>query len=235
MTIMESRPAGHRAPAHRLEVIDEISTGVANELRNPLQGIASAAQLLRFRAREDPVVEKNVGRILREVERLNHIVASLLEYGGRHPLHVAPGDPDAVWDEVLAESRGELESKALHLHRTRPPHAAAAPIDAGRLRRVFVNLLANAVAAAPTASDLALESELRPDGAWRCRLHNDGPPIPPDVLPRVFDLFVSSRPGGVGIGLALCRRIVEEHGGTIDIESAPEHGTTVTVALPRAG
>jgi len=80
----------------RLEAIGEVSAGIARELRNPLFGISSAAQLLRFRVRDDPVIEKNVGRILREVERLNGMVAALLEYGRPAPMRAAPGDPDEM-------------------------------------------------------------------------------------------------------------------------------------------
>lgn len=225
------------APAEqrrRVEILGEVSTGIANELRNPLLGISSAAQLLRYRAHDDPVVEKNVGRILREVERLNRMVTALLEYGRTEPLHLTPADPDTVWDAVLEESRGRLESRSLHLDRARAAPPATCPIDADQLAKALLSVLANAVDAAPAASDLALESEVLPDGSWRCRLRNAGAAIPPEVLPRVFELFFSTRPGGAGIGLALCQRIVEEHHGTIGIESGSASGTTVTIVLPGA-
>ena len=216
----------------RLEAIGEVAAGVAHELRNPLFGISSAAQLLRFRVREDPVIERNVGRILREVERLNRMVTALLEYGRPDAVRLAPGDPDAVWDDVLESQRGLLESRALIVHRTRADQHARCAIDAEQLAQLFVNLLVNAADAAPEASDLTLVSTLLANGAWKCRLHNGGPAIPPDALARVFEIFYSSKPGGTGIGLALCQRIVDEHGGTISIESAPETGTAVTVMLP---
>ncbi len=236
MESIERHPSDVRAEhRRRVEILGEVSSGIANELRNPLLGISSAAQLLRYRAREDPVVEKNVGRILREVERLNRMVTALLEYGRTQPLHLTPGDPDAVWDEVLEESRGQLESRSLRLERVRPPAPATCPIDAEQLEKVFASVLSNAVDAAPPATDLALGSELLPGGVWRCRLRNAGAAIPSDVLPRVFELFFSTRPGAAGIGLALCQRIVEEHRGTIGIESTAEHGTTVTIDLPVAG
>ena len=219
---------GHK---RELEAIAEVTAGVAHELRNPLFGISSAAQLLRFRVREDPVVEKNVGRILREVERLNSMVTSLLEYGRPGPIALAPGDPDAVWDEVLESQRGLLESRAILLERSRAPSASCA-IDTQQLSHVFTNLLVNATDAAPEGSDLTLTSSVLANGQWRCRLHNGGPPIPPDVLPRVFEVFFSTKPGGSGIGLALCKRIVEEHGGSVFLESAPESGTSATVLLP---
>ena len=219
----------------RLEAIGEVATGVAHELRNPLFGISSAAQLLRFRAREDVVVEKNVGRILREVDRLNKMVTSLLEFGRPKPIALVPGDPDHVWDEVLEGQRGLLESRTLVVRRSRPAHPVRVRLDPEQLAQVFLNLLVNAADHAPPGTDLAMESAPAPHGGWRFRLTNGGPPIPPDVLGRVFEMFYSTKPGGTGIGLALCQRIVEEHGGQIAMESHPDSGTTVTVTLPPQG
>ena len=216
----------------RLEAIGDFSVGIARELRNPLFGISSAAQLLRFRVRDDPVIERNVGRILREVERLNGVVSSLLEYGRPAPMQMAASDPDAVWHDVLTAKRGLLESKALVMrHQTANPRASCV-IDAEQIGQVFTNLLSNAVDAAPEGSDLALTSAILDDGGWRCRLHNDGPPIPAEALPRVFDLFFSTKQGAPGVGLALCQRIVDDHGGTISLESTADNGTTVTLTLP---
>ena len=220
------------AQRRRLEAISEISAGIARELRNPLFSISSAAQLLRYRVRDDPVVERNVGRILREVERLNGVVSSLLEYGRPEPMRMAAADPDSVWRNVLEAKRGLLESKALAVRHHPAEPRVTCPIDAEQIAQVFNNVLANAVDAAPEGSDLALTSSVLPSGVWRCRLHNDGPPIAPDLLPRVFELFFSTKPGGAGVGLALCQRILDDHGGTITIDSTADTGTTVTITLP---
>jgi two-component system, NtrC family, sensor histidine kinase HydH len=220
----------------RLEAIGEVAAGVAHELRNPLFGISSAAQLLRFRIADDPVVEKNVGRILREVERLNRMVTALLEYGRHSAAVLAPGDPEAVWDDVLDGERGRLESRGLVLVKERvgavPSGGVLCRIDAEQLAQVFLNVLVNAVDAAPEGSDLTLTYASLPSGAWRCRLHNAGAAIPGEVLARAFEIFYSTKPGGTGIGLALCQRIIDEHGGTIALESAAEAGTALTITLP---
>ena len=213
-------------------LIGEIASGVAQELRNPIFGISSAAQLLRFRAREDPVMEKNVGRILREAERLNRMVTTLAELGRPVSLKRSPGDPDAVWDDVLEMERGRLESRVVAVRRTRPNPRMSLQIDGEQLAQAFRSILSNAVEAAPEASDIALSTTTLANGGWRCRLTNGGAPIPADVLPRVFDAFVSTKPGSTGTGLAHARRIVEEHGGTIWIESTADAGTTVTLVLP---
>jgi len=223
--------AGHR---HRSSAIGEVAAGVAHELRNPIFGISAAAQLLRFRAREDPVLEKNAGRILREVERLNRMVGTLLELGRPISLKLSTTDPDTVWDDVLETERGRLESRVIAVRRSRPQSPAAIALDGEQLAQAFKSILSNAVEAAPEATDITLESAVLPTGSWRCRLTNGGAPIPSEMLPRVFELFLTTKPGSSGVGLALAQRIIEEHRGAIAIESTAENGTTVTVSLPAA-
>ena len=218
----------------RLEAIGDVAAGVAQELRNPLFGISSAAQLLRFRAKDDPVIEKNVGRILREVERMNRLSTALLEYGRPHPLRLTPADPDAIWDEVLEAERGRLETSAIAITRTRARPPARCAIDAEQLAQVFVNVLVNAVEAAPEASDISLASEVLPTGAWRCTLRNGGSIVTPDTLARAFGIFFSTKQGAAGLGLPISQRIVEEHGGTVSLESSPGTGTTLSIVLPPA-
>src|SRR5688572_5091840 len=134
------RRAEHKS---RLDAIAEVATSVAHELRNPLFGISSAAQLLRFRAQQDPVVEMNVGRILREVDRLNRIATELHEFGRPRSLTMKTATPDGVWDDILAGQRGRLESRSLQLQRTRAEPPGRGAIDIEQMSQVFVNILLN--------------------------------------------------------------------------------------------
>src|SRR2546423_3564837 len=138
----------------RVKVSQNVAASIAHELRNPVFAIASAAQLLRYRNADDPIIERNLGRILRETERLNTLVAALLEYGRPAPVSLAPADPDDVWTDVLAAHRGMLESKALLVHHTPAQERVTCNLDAEQLAHAFGNAVANAAEAAPEGSDL---------------------------------------------------------------------------------
>lgn len=218
----------------RLDASGEVAAGVAHELRNPVFGISSAVQLLRFRVRDDPIVEKNVGRILRDVERLGAMSAALLEYGRLAPVRLQPGDPDAVWDGVLDAQRGTLETRAIAVRRTRVEAPVPLAIDAGQLAQVFTQVLQNAAEAAPEGSDVTLSSASTPSGGWRCRLHNEGAALSADVIGHAFDLFFSTKSDRIGMGLPLSERIVEGHGGHITLGNASGGGVDLDIALPAA-
>jgi signal transduction histidine kinase len=216
----------------RFEAIGEVATGIAHEIRNPLFGISSAAQMLRVRVPNDPAVARTVARILGEVDRLNNMVTALLDFGRPQASALTPGDPDRIWDDVLEGERARLALRRQTLVRTLSPEGVLVAIHPAHLAQVFLNLLVNASDAAPEGGVITLGSHVMATGGWRVRLHNGGPSIPPEVLPHVFELFYSTKSGGTGIGLALCQRILDDHGGTINIDSVPERGTTVTVTLP---
>lgn len=218
----------------RVKVSQNVAASIAHELRNPVFAIASAAQLLRYRNTDDPLIERNLGRILRETERLSALVSALMEYGRPAPVRLSPADPDEVWTDVLTAHRGVLESKALLVHHAAPRDRAACAIDAEQLAQAFANALANAIDAAPEGSDLTIHSSVDRDGNWRSLLHNDGDAVPADMLPRIFEPLVTTKAGRAGIGLAVAHRIVSDHGGTISIQSAEGAGTTLTLQLPGA-
>jgi signal transduction histidine kinase len=218
----------------RVKVSQNVAASIAHELRNPVFAIASAVQLLRYRNNDDPIIERNLGRILRETERLSALVSALLEYGRPAPVQLTPADPDDVWTDVLAAHRGVLESKALLVQHAPPRDRATCGIDAEQLAQAFGNALANAVDAAPEGSDLTIYSVLDRDGTWRSVLHNDGEAVPADVLPHIFEPLVTTKAGRAGIGLAVAHRILSDHGGTLSADSDDASGTTLTFQLPPA-
>ena len=233
--VMQDQPISARsAHRERVKITQNVAAGIARELRNPVFAIVSAAQLLRYRILDDPVIEKNLGRILRETERLNALIESLLEYGRPAPIRLARADPDGVWTDVLASHRGLLESKALLVRQMPADPRVSCNVDVEQLAEAFSNALANAIDAAPEGSDLTILSARAPDGAWQTELHNDGPPVVAELLPHAFEPLVTNKPGHAGIGLAVVHRIITEHGGTVALESTDGDGTTLTCTIPAA-
>jgi two-component system, NtrC family, sensor histidine kinase AtoS len=216
----------------RVKASQDMAAALAHELRGPVYGITSAAQLLRYRITDDPVLEKNIGRIMREAERLNTLVATLLEYGRPEPVRLAPANPDDIWSRVLADHRGALEARALLVTHIVAEPGAVCDVDPEQLAQAFANVLGNAIDAAPEGTDLAVSSSTTGGGAWESSLHNDGSPIAPDTLARAFEPLVSTKAGHPGIGLAITDRVVGDHGGAVFLESAHGAGTTLTFKLP---
>jgi len=212
----------------------QVALATAQELRTPIFGISSAAQLLRLRGADDPIVEKHAARILREVERLNRVVAELLQYGRARRAVRAAGNPDDVWDRVLAADAELLERHRLTVERRRVEPPVRCQLDEEELAQGLRNLLAHIAGVAPPGSAIAIVSDETASGAWRVQVRYGALPIPAELLPRVWDIFYAPKPGSFGVGLALAQRAVEEHGGTITLDSSPARGTSVTIVLPPA-
>ena len=215
----------------RVESGGEMATAIGHSLRHALYGISSAAQLLRFRTSEDPVLEKNVGRLLRETDRVARLVDTLLDFGRPVTLELEHADPDVSWDDALESHKGKLESRSLAVARKRGAQQGGRPVDARRLSQAFAILLEGAAERAPEASDLQLVSEVIAGGMWRSQLTFPGAMEPAD-LQRFFDPLAGPVGGQTGVNLALSRRIVDAHGGSLRVDSDPAVGTTLTVLLP---
>jgi signal transduction histidine kinase len=218
----------------RVKVSQNVAASIAQELRNPIFAITSAAQLLRYRVTDDPLVDKNIGRVLREAERLNDLVAALLDYGRPAPVRLEPADPDEVWTDVIETQRGTLESRAILVQYTPARPRVTCGIDAEQLAQAFTNTLVNAIEASKEGSDLTIVSSTSTDGSWQSRLHNDGDPLPAETLTRMFEPLYTTKRRHVGTGLAVAHRVLNDHGGTIALENDPGGGVTVTFTLPAA-
>jgi len=215
----------------RLKGAQDVAAALARELRNPVFAIASAAHLLRYRVTDDPVVEKNIGRILREADRLNAYINALLEYGVPRPMKLVPGNPDDVWTTIIAQHRGDLESKAILAHHTPAESQATCNIDADQLGHALSCALTNAIEAAPEGGDIEVRSVATADGLWVSVVQNDGAVFDDDTLARAFEPLVTSKPGHAGIGLTLAQRILTDHSGFIALRAEGARAA-LTFTLP---
>jgi signal transduction histidine kinase len=226
------------AESERLATIGRVAATVSHELRNPLGAIsASLAFLLQKTTGKGLGVERTLDRIDRNIERCNAIISDLLEFTRRHDLDRAPTEIDTWLEEVLAEQAVPAD---ILLERSLEAKNEVA-VDRDRFRQVVLILVNNALQALKDPAWRPVEGHRRRIAVRaesvgpevRISITDNGPGIPTDVLPRIFEPLFTTKGFGVGLGLPIARRIVEQHGGAIGVTSAPGEGTTVTIRLPR--
>lgn len=221
----------------RLATIGKVASGIAHEVRNPLFGISSVAQILRMegspRAEHRPLLDA----LLAETERINRMVEDLLYYGRPSVLALGNVDIDTIWQSILLLNAKEIANRQLHVETSFAEEMSTVIADPGRLRQVFLNLLKNAMEATPPGGRIGIE--VKPsflpevgDG-WLVVLKDNGAGMSSEKLGKIFELFYSDKRGGSGLGLPICKKIIEDHGGRIEVESAPTVGSTFKVWIPK--
>src|SRR6476620_6245262 len=227
--------------AERLESVAALSASLAHEIRNPLASIRSSVEQLARSKHADDDERFLAGLIVRESDRLSRLLSEFLDFARVRATHFVPLDLHTVVVAVVRLIRAHPDC--------RPD--ATITVDGGRtmldgdedlLHRVIANLVLNAVQAARgpiriTVSVATAQSSEIPHGtdlehAVRLQVRDDGPGIPADIRDRLFDPFVSGRPGGSGLGLAIVQRAVQAHRGLVLVESGPGSGTIFTIFLP---
>jgi signal transduction histidine kinase len=224
----------------RLAAMGELAASVAHEVRNPLNAIAMSAQRLRREVVEPVIGEDHPARaegeqllqlLASETARINRIVEQFLEFARPPKPAPVPTGLAALLGEAAAAAREIGDGRGVRLD-VQVQGAGEAQLDRDQMRQALDNLLRNAIEATPAGGTVRLEGRTT-DREHTIAVEDSGPGISPDVLPRIFDLYYTTKAGGTGVGLAVTQRIVTAHDGTIEVESAPEHGTRMTIRLPR--
>jgi signal transduction histidine kinase len=213
-----------------------VVAGVAHEIRNPLFGISSVGQILE-RELTDPEHLELVRALLSETKRMNELVEELLQYGKPMKLNLVRCDVIALFKEVLGMYRNEFQQRDLRLSEDLPAGQLPAFLDVNQVRQMFLNLLRNSMDATPPGGEIRIRTLLE-DRYIVFQIIDTGIGIPAKNKDRIFDLFFTTKPKGTGLGLGICRKIVQDHGGEIVVasrESDETRGTTVTVKLPYRG
>ena len=217
-----------------LSVLGELSASVAHEIRNPLCGIRLSAEVLQTKM--DPGDSRMVllANLQREAEKMEKIVNNLLHFARRYKARLARCDLADVVSKSVESVRHRLRKKQVDVEIRCAEAASEAHADADLLQQVFSNLLANAVDACPPGSCIQVEMAVAPEpDCLAVTVRDPGEGIPAELVDRVFDPFYTSKANGVGLGLSVTKKIVEAHGGCIEVASGPGKGTAFTVLLPR--
>ncbi|QRK10187.1 PAS domain S-box protein [Archangium violaceum] len=218
-----------------LSLMGTLVAGVAHEVRNPLFGISVTLDAFEAQYGHTPGTERYVSVLRREVSRLNELMRGLLTYGRPSSTELYPCTLSSVLAEAVDATTALAREWAARVEVQVEPDLPRVPMDPGRLAQVFQNLIANAIQHSPRGGTVRLTARrLQDEGATRveCVVMDQGPGFSAEDLARVFEPFYTRREGGVGLGLSIVQRIVEEHQGTVSVGHGPEGGAEVRVCLP---
>ena len=217
--------------SEKLAAIGTTTAGVAHELRNPLTYLSAVAQVLHKKW-DDPQFKESVGEMLpSEIQRMQLIVEGLLDYSRTRELALKPVDIKEVLEKTTALLNYEIKKNKIYV-KTDYRHVKKANADPNRLMQVFMNLIANAVQAiGEKGGDLSISTS-DAENEIRISIIDTGPGIPKDKLKKVFDPFFSTKEAGTGLGLSISKKIIDEHKGSLYVDSESGQGTTFTICLP---
>lgn len=213
--------------------LGSLAVGLHHEIKNPLTALSLHVQLLeeRLAGKAEEDVGELLGVLRTEVMRLNGVLETFRDFAAFRTLVVQPTDVMGLVEKAVRLVRPQADQQHVRIE-VKPPEKTllAVPLDAVKFEQVLLNLVVNALEAMPKGGDLSIRvSGL--DGRLRVEVADTGCGIPPDVQPRIFDPYFSTKGDGVGIGLAWCEKIIEQHQGEIDFETSPQ-GTTFVVMVP---
>jgi signal transduction histidine kinase len=214
----------------RSRALEGLAARMAHEVKNPLAAIKGLSQHMARQA-TDPKTAERLAIVAAEAERLQGIVEGFLSFSrGLDDLNLGPTRPHEVAHElsVLLETRAEEAGVLLEVS---GDAKLVLDADARKLRQALLNLVVNAIQASPREGTVKLSVAGECAGA-RITVHDDGVGMTPEVLDRIRKPYFTTKEGGTGLGVAVARGIVEQHGGHMDIKSASGKGTTVTITLP---
>lgn len=224
--------------AQRLSSVGELASSVAHEFNNILTTIINYARL-GLRAENDPIARTQAfEKILKGGQRAATIVNSMLGFARNHSTQRQPTDLTRLVEEVLLLTEKDLSKHRVHVE-TRFLDRPIVTVVPGQIEQILLNLVINARQAMPNGGRLHIEVRSnRRSHMAEVRIADSGTGIPPDQLRMIFEPFYTTKEpdehghGGTGLGLSVCRQIIEQHHGRIRVESVVGKGSTFTVKLP---
>lgn len=218
--------------AEQMMAIGQVAAGVAHELRNPLTSIKGLVQVNVRELTNRGIPSEDLDVIEHEIRRMERTLQTFLDFAKPPKPNRQVVDLSPIVERVLALIGGRARKQNVSLEFTRPQTQVVASVDNDQIQQLVLNLVLNALDAMPRSGRIEVELQPSQDGFVNLYIRDNGPGIAPQILPKVFETFVSSKETGVGLGLPLSRRIAEDHGGNLTAYNLPGAGACFHLRLP---
>ncbi len=222
------------AQSERLAAIGELSAAVAHGIRNPLAGIRLAAQIGLEHVPEDDGVRESLDDVLTEVDKLEAQVRGILDFARPFEPHLEPVALDVAVASLVETLAPRMHAAGVQAVVDVPSTLPPVNADRAHLGQVLHEIAGNALEMMPGGGRLTIAATANGHRRVRLTLADTGPGIPHDIRQRIFQLFMTTKPTGTGVGLAVARKIVERHGGTLTLAPADGPGACFVIELPVA-
>jgi PAS domain S-box-containing protein len=225
----------------KLAAVGTLAAGLAHELNNPIGIISSRIEIMLLEAESQalpPAVLEDLRVLHRHAQRVGKIAQGLLSFSRWSPGARGTVDLNALVEDTMLLIEKQLSRDGIIVKRSLASWLPAVDGDANALQQVVLNLMTNARDVLSAGGEISIETAPVLDGsggAARLTIRDNGPGIPPELVPRIFDPFFTTKAEGTGLGLSISYGIVKEHQGTIDVQSRPGEGTTFVLTLPGHG
>jgi two-component system sensor histidine kinase HydH len=218
--------------SEKLAALGQLAAGVAHEIRNPLTSINILIHSLRQNISSGESRSEDFKVIEEEIHRINEIVDQFLRFAKPAPPHLERTEVTSIFEEILQLLRPQMEKLRISVQKDFRS-VPLITIDNEQMKQVILNLLMNSIQAMPEGGQFRLEGEVSKDGQWvEFSIRDSGVGIPPEDMDKLFNPFFSTKEGGIGLGLSIAHRIIDQHHGKIEVTSNPNEGTIFTVYLP---
>ncbi len=217
----------------KLAAIGEVSARLAHEIRNPLATIGGFAKSIQKKYDDRERTIRNANIIVDEVHRLEHILSNVLDFTKSGTPKKTPGDVNELIRKTLSIMEANIFSKGVVVVLDLAEGRLDAEFDEPQLKQVLINLMQNAINAMPEGGAIEIRS-LELNGDIQIDIRDTGVGIPQQYLDIIFEPFFTTRGNGTGLGLSISNRIIQNHGGRLEIASKEGAGTTVSIFLPKS-
>jgi two-component system NtrC family sensor kinase len=218
--------------AGHLASLGEIAAGLAHEIKNPIAGMKGALEIIYQKTAEADTNKEVFKEILVQIDRVDRIIQDLLRYAKPKELNIQPVPVEPIIDNAIKMAEPQKKHKDIRFQFVDKGNNIHAALDADKIQQVLLNLILNSIAAIEEKGTVSIRLLTENEKSLKITVADDGSGIRKEQLSQIFQPFFTTKSRGTGLGLSICKKTIDAHEGTIEVESEEGKGTTFSIILP---